>query len=400
MKKQLMLVVLCLCLASCGTFDVKVQILPTTTAIAPITATVLPTQVAPKPTATTRPTVEATPQPADPAITLANIQMNDAGEGWAVTSSGRIVRTGNGGDIWQDITPSNGTFDQHGLFALNDTVAWAVSTQFESNNVVWITQDRGSSWQPSAPLPVGAGSYNPLRLQFPDEKHGWLLASMQEHLVLYKSDDSGKSWMQISSIEAQMADAYLSANASMAFFNGQQGWLGGAWEQNEWRTLKTSDGGSIWGTDTFRLPQQKNIQCNGQAISEIPPGSMAVEVHCTNPKDAKYLFHRVYYLSQNTGTEWHSWTLSGDLINIYFLNASQGWMMVTSNQSQLNKILQTRDAGKTWKTVSLVEWQQARFNFVTDKIGWAIVGDGPEAALFRTEDGGKTWVQVRPFVSP
>src|SRR5205085_2826498 len=134
--------------------------------------------------------------------------------------------------IWHDITPSKGTFDRDSLFALNDKTAWAVSSPFESSNWVWRTQDGGSTWHESGPLPVGTGVYNPIHLQFPDEQHGWLLAQNDDHLILYKSANGGQDWMQINSIPDGMAQAYLPADANMAFLDGERGWLGGVWEQN------------------------------------------------------------------------------------------------------------------------------------------------------------------------
>lgn len=405
--KNIILAVLCLCLVGCGTFDVKVQVVPTATVAAPATfvapspipatPTTLPTQVVVAPTATE----------ADPAITLTNIQMSDDLQGWGVTSSGRIVKTANRGAFWHDVTPPEGVFESGNLFALNNDLAWAVPANLEIVNRVWRTRDGGSNWELSGPVPVGAGVYTPTQLLFPDEQHGWLLVMAENgeqssHLTLYKSDNAGADWMQITSISERMADEYLPAGTNMAFFDGDRGWMGGAWAPDnpaEWRTLKTENGGTNWGTDTFRLPQQKDIECEGRSIIDMLPGSMAVEVTCTIPKDQKYLFHHIYYLSKETSREWHNWPLTGKLLSIAFANINQGWMLVTSDDPGMNKLLSTTNSGDSWKTINKVPWKNAQFNFVNAKVGWAIVGIGAEISLFHTEDGGKTWTQIRPFIS-
>lgn len=403
MKKQLMLVVLCLCLVSCGTFDVQVKVLPTATAM-PI-ATNIPTA-----TATLPPTAVPTASPTHTRMPelpfmLASIQMNDTSSGWGVDTLGRIVHTDNGGRVWVDVTPSEEPFARHSLFAFSDKLAWVASSQFETSHLVWRTLNGGTSWKSSAPIPLGDGSYRPLRLQFPDVNNGWMLveneAQAGNRVLLYASTDGGANWAQVDTISAGMVRAYLPATTtSMAFLDGKQGWLGGDWEQGEWLMLKTGDGGENWGTDTFRLPtEQKGVTCDGYAVSEMEPGAMAVDVICTKAKDAKYLFHHIYYLSKNTGPIWHSWPIPGKVLSMDFANANQGWMLVTSDDLQSNRVLSTRDGGDTWRVLAKVTWRQAQLNFVTDKIGWAITDSGFGLELFRTEDTGKTWIQVRPSLN-
>lgn len=405
--KKLILVVLYLFVTGCGTFNLRVQIVPPTVETVPtLRASSTPTARLTATPLIVSPTPTSTPEQ---PFTLVALQMSDTDHGWGVDPLGRIVTTSNGGVVWADVTPSEEPFGRHSLFTFSDKVAWVVSSQFENSHLVWRTLDGGISWRASQPIPLSSGSYIPVRLQFPDADHGWMLLLAQDEnqgsrMLLLSSDDGGEGWSQVTTIQESLTLSYLPPNTtSMAFVDGQRGWLGGAWEQGnpaEWLMLKTGDGGEIWGTDTFRLPAQKDIQCDGQAIAEMRPGAMAVEVICTIPRDAKYLFHHIYYLSDSTGPEWHSWAISGAFLGMDFLNPNQGWMMVASDDPQANRILNTRDGGKTWKVISKVAWKQAQFDFITDKIGWAIVGDGFATALYRTEDTGKTWIQVRPSLAP
>lgn len=383
----------------------------TETAQLAATATSNPTVTVQPPTATATVTLEPSPTATEPTaepVTLTAIQMSDTLNGWAVETGGRIIRTRDGGGLWQDVTPFQRSFGSRSLFAFNSETAWVAPAQLEVNNIIWRTQDGGNTWEGSQPILLGEGKYSPLGLQFPDARHGWLLLlsetdSQERSVLLFKSTDGGKNWLPVSNLLDDVSQSYLpTTTTTMAFFDGQTGWLGGWWggaDPQQWSILKTSNGGASWGLETLRLPAQKNLQCNGGSLSEMTAGSMAVELTCTLPNDPKYLYHRAHYLSTNGDPAWRSWAIPGKLSSVYFLNARQGWMMVTSDNPQMNDVLYTRDGGNSWSKVSQVSWKQAQFEFVNDKIGWAIVGNGFSTALVRTENGGQVWIQVRPAIT-
>src|SRR6187402_1824432 len=122
--KHVSLVLLCLFLTGCGVFEVNVRLLPGATdtaranasasAMPVVLATASPVETATPPivTATALPQPQATPtglQPGQP-LKLLSIQMNDSRQGWAVESSGHIVRTADGGASWKNASPSEGAF--------------------------------------------------------------------------------------------------------------------------------------------------------------------------------------------------------------------------------------------------------------------------------------------------
>jgi photosystem II stability/assembly factor-like uncharacterized protein len=420
--KRYALILLCLCLSACGTFDIRVQISPRMTDtpfVAGATSTPQPAATLPAtatqalpvgPGATPEPS--ATPdllRPGQP-LALAALQMSDTSHGWALESSGHIVKTIDGGLSWLDVTPAQGKFGLRGLFALNNDAVWAVPADPQRSNVVWRTRDSGSTWQASQPLSLGsAGQYSVLGLQFPDARHGWLLLLSKggvdgNHIMLYKSVDGGVQWDPVPALNENVAQSYLpDTNTTMVFADGQTGWLGGWWGKDnpkEWLVLKTGNGGGKWGTEGLALPGQPAIGCDELPVPQTVPGSMAVDVTCTSSRDPKYLFHHVYYLSTSTPpVEWDSWKITGQFLSAAFLNPSEGWMLLSSATQGLNKIQSTDDGGKTWTTVSYVAWKQAQFDFVTAREGWAVVGDGFATALVHTANGGKLWVQMRPVVA-
>ena len=417
LMQKITLVVLGLCLAGCGTFAVQVEVLPDATQTlspaetSPVAEAASPTPVTASTAVPADPAaaVSAAPTvvPPDEAVMMTFIQMSDTSHGWGVESAGRILKTSDGGGTWKDVTPPAGKYDSHGLAAFNQETVWVVPAQLDVSNMVWRTQDGGTTWVASQPVPLGTGKFIPLSLQFPDAGHGWLLVQavdggQQDHIVLYRSDDGGASWVPVSNLDQDTAQHYLPlTSTSMAFFDGQTGWLGGWWgkeDPGQWLMLKTDNGGVKWGTDSLRLPAQKAVQCNGHPVMGMTPNALVMDVTCVKSTDAKYRFHHIYFLSVNSGPEWLSWSLPTEFKSVYFMNAAQGWMMVSSDNPSLNAVMFTHDGGSNWDKVSEVNWKDAQFNFVSDRIGWAVVSNGYATGLMRTENGGKLWIQVRPAI--
>jgi photosystem II stability/assembly factor-like uncharacterized protein len=417
MKKYACLILLCLLLTGCGVFEVNVRMLPSLTEPAHPGATVSPV-LALSPTvqpSETPPAIATSVVAAEPTsivlqagqpITLTALQMGDGSEGWAVESSGHIVKTSDGGLSWKNAA-LQGSFDIHSLFAFNKETVWAVPTQLDVSNVVWRTQDGGETWEASQPIQLGSGRYSPLEIQFPDARNGWLLVLAHDdtqgsYVLLYKSSDGGQNWEQVSSLLDGVAQSYLpDAHTTAAFFDGQTGWVGGWWgkdDPSQWMALKTVDGGATWKTEALPLPGQSSLTCDGHPVIEMGPGDMAVDMSCTQASDPKFRYHHLFYLSATGSPVWRSWKLSGEFQGIDFVNANQGWMLVAPG-GPLNEIYRTTDGGKTWTNINVVAWKHAQFNFVNGGVGWAIVSDGSAVALVQTVNGGQTWAEIKPVVA-
>lgn len=348
--------------------------------------------------------VASTPAPAQPA-TMAFIRMTDSLRGWGIDQSGKVLRTTNGGSIWQDQTPPWGSFSQHGFFALNSEAAWAVP----GTDIIWRTQDGGQTWKSSQPIVLPAkGNYQVLSLQFPDVLNGWAVflpqnSSSEVRMLLFKTSDGGESWARVTELEKPELASYLpDTKTGMTFFDGQNGWIGGWWWQvnpSRWAALRTDNKGGSWQVEALpaipNLLAGQAITCDGWAIGGMPAGSMAVEVNCTQ---RGHTFHKLYYLSSATGPGWKIWDLPGAFIGADFLDDRKGWMMTSGAPDHLNEIYKTVDGGATWKKFNQASWKTAQFDFVSDQVAWAIVGNGQTLALIHSVDGGITWVEIKPTI--
>jgi photosystem II stability/assembly factor-like uncharacterized protein len=78
------------------------------------------------------------------------------------------------------------------------------------------------------------------------------------------------------------------------------------------------------------------------------------------------------------------------------MDATHGWMLVIPGPGLNPRLERTQDGGATWETVRRVTWEDARFSFISDQIGWAVASIGDESALVRTVDGGQGWVEIKP----
>src|SRR6266581_7066393 len=84
-----------------------------------------------------------------------------------------------------------------------------------------------------------------------------------------------------------------------------------------------------------------------------------------------------------------------------FLTASSAWIAVSGIDMATTVIFRTIDAGQTWQqaTIQTSRGIVTQVNFVTSQDGWLLskhpVSESAETLeLFRTTDGGRTWVKI------
>ena len=142
--------------------------LPAGLTIAPTKTESLPT---PHPTYTLffTPTPTASITPSGRIFYLFPPYWVDALNGWATTEKSdaqmRLLRTADGGNTWQDVTPPIVTLDYS---YLDGNIAWGVVHHPEGNDDIYHTRDGGLTWQ-VFPAPF---SYSTVK--FFDAHHGLL----------------------------------------------------------------------------------------------------------------------------------------------------------------------------------------------------------------------------------
>jgi len=402
------------------------------------TATPAPT-ILPTPTANEQPTNTAIPAlAAGQKIKLTWMHMFDASSGWGIESAGHILRTQDGGNTWEDVTPPGGIYDQGGFFALNNEIAWATPYQpgcYQDgcppppvSTTIWRTMDGGKTWQPSQTLCLGGNcdyTYNvdpefldTIALQFIDEQHGWMLVNVahgmfQDRYRIYQTSDGGNSWTM--AVDNTSGPAALQVTG-LAFQDAQTGWLGvsqvmGAGAPSpatNWLIYRTQDGGHSWETIDLQPPDGLpagfdgvNPWCGVEGVHTLPPRVIDIAVFCTGEGDYASFsnpYARFHYHSRDGGQTWQSWPASG---NEVFINALTGWRLLISKAGKPNELQTTPDGGQSWETIQEVTWPQAQLDFIYGKTGWAIVtGQDGAFALVQTQDGGVKWSMINPVIAP
>ena len=301
------------------------------------------------------------------------IRMLSPTTGWAVGP----LRTTDGGAHWSKVCPPSTPNRSAGSqdFILDGTRAWEAqsggsSTSHADHVITFRTTDGGRTWQPGSPVPVqvtpgGMDLIYP-QLDFVDPEHGWLFVEWGPGLIapspsaraLFRTADGGFHWNPM-----PMDTRSLPAGCTldrMVFASGTSGLLTFYCQDARPDTpsvLVTSDGGISW-----------------QLIRLLQPAFVG-HCPCTNNQPL-------------------------------FLHQRNGVLQVSGNDRS-SVLLVTSDGGVTWTPRALPgSGRDTVVDFVDADHGWALVGGAsptsqnaanaaPPAGLYRTDDGGRTWVLLR-----
>src|SRR6266567_960374 len=287
------------------------------------------------------------------------------GWGWTFElTPAPVWHTTDGGRTWMDVSPpalpdnlsDSGNED---VYFLDGTHAWVAETgqSGPASSGAYIrsfrTSDGGRTWQEGAPI-TGLNPYgflNP-QLYFVDRDHGWLVVSTESasHLAvanLYRTSDGGLDWDLASTSQSKEPGAC--GPTLPTFATVTMGWLvSQLCGHGAPSLLVTHDGGTSWDT---------------QVLPVTPP----IDSYFDSP----------VFVDQMHG--------------LLVLHGSRPLLLVTS------------DGGSTWNVRSFPWEVQLEVNFVDVDHGWAIGGSSDELGkfpasipvpLYRTDDGGLTWVRV------
>jgi WD40 repeat protein len=393
----------------------------------------------------TRAVAEASPTPlprleGGSMIALNSIHMIDPNVGWGIEASGHIIRTRDGGNTWQDVNPPQGLYNDNGFFALDADMAWSTprpSDACEDSRMtwdeyqecmpgpevaIWRTVDGGQTWQANEPYVAEDLHYKPIAIQFIDASTGWFLYVSSfgpmgsTTMGMAKTEDGGISWVHTA------APPSICGHRAVVFLNAQDGWSGadcrftptlGTPLQDFLRgksapeLYRTANGSELWDYTPVPAPQvfppeltspraDPNISmlCGTTSMQWISPEAFTLQWTCSSEMGTPYFKEFSYqYITSDGGRSWYSWLGSG---NEFFLNAQTGWRLYSPGEGQVGQLQQTTRASQDWKPIKTVAWQTAQFDFVSERVGWAIVTSGDATSLLHTMDGGQTWSELRP----
>lgn len=249
-----------------------------------------------------------------------------------------LFRTTNGGTTWRRLLLVVRSDARLAASFLGSKDAWA-ATWSTGRITVFRTTDGGQSWRPSQ---ITLGLHQilmPRFIGFSNRRFGWLWASKgvaltSEAGTLWTTDNGGNTWIQTSFPKT--------AAANLAVYppvlSGRRGTLPVQVSSRQpfhgWVVFRTRDAGRTWRPGA-------PVHASGASTIALVGGSHAVTTRG----------RRVYVTA----------------------NGGDNWSRISPNMSR--------------RGVSQLQ-------FLSPKVGFAVISGGPEAKLLKTTDGGHIWAPV------
>jgi photosystem II stability/assembly factor-like uncharacterized protein len=329
---------------------------------------------------------------AAPAITF--IHMAGPTDGWARTNT-RLLRTGDGGATWTDVTPAGrASIGGAAQAFFGGSAAWiAVAPDTATAADVFRTTDGGRTWRRAVATARNVG-----QMAFADAHHGWMTVDLDnamssEALRLLRTADGGATWTEVARTDLPgdpvRSGLPISGDKSgFAFLDGNTGWMTGFVPRDNYTYLyATSTGGRTWRFEALPLPTGTGtveVELNPPAV--FAPSEAVLTAQLSGARAPLTLV----YVTHDAGAHWVRTTpVPVNTPVSSFPSARVGWM---TNGATLYA---TRDAGHHWiiEPPSGAFRDVAELDFVSETLGWAVVSSAP--FLLKTVDGGRTWAPVR-----
>ena len=348
----------------------------------------------PPPTSTAPTTIETIPAPA-----LTRIDMLDGLNGWGVSWE-HILRTGNSGAIWENVTPGGAPLTtQPSVFFLDAYDAWVHLPNADfSSGTLYRTQDGGLTW---SELPTTFGG---AQLYFLDTYNGWAMegtgvAAGSESVNIYRTSDGGATWdaayiMTPGGDSDPGALPFSGTKNGLAFSDMNRGWVVGTVPMDGFVWLyATRDGGSTWQKQDLVLPVGYET-----AFVSVDPPRFFKSFEGLPPNNAGVLPVSIY-LGDTTAMAFYVTRDGGDTWEAAQPAPGRGvYTIVSPDIFRLwdgSTLLFSNDGGQTWTrlqpNIDLGE-SVAALDYVDGFSGWVSgLQQSGAGELYRTTDGGSIW---------
>jgi len=134
---------------------------------------------------------------------LRGIHNAGGGVAWASGTNGTVLRTEDGGYLWQtcNIPPGAEKLDFRGIQAFDENTAIVMSSGPGDQSRLYKTTDACQTWKLLFTNPDKEGFWD--AIQFSDSKVGYLLGDpVDHHFVVMRTDDGGAHWLQLQTMFA------------------------------------------------------------------------------------------------------------------------------------------------------------------------------------------------------
>ncbi|HEY6769373.1 MAG TPA: hypothetical protein VI386_31910 [Candidatus Sulfotelmatobacter sp.] len=348
--------------------------------------------------------------------------------GWAATKH-RLFWTTDGGTQWKDITPKLNHKGQtiSSIFFLDSSTGWVLLNCGDDRDPIAddvcfefaLTTSAGDNWSvvqtkivdpvPSSVIKEdGQGFSGTTYLDFADALHGWAILKRNLPVgrsagVMLRTNDGGRSWMQLPNDTLPMAESFC-------FVNSRDGWLVGGPDQE---LYATHDAGSSW--HEALLPKPTGVDPDASISYELPVfvnehrGFIPVR-YAVGPLMGPDLSTLAIFATDDAGLTWKQDRVLPRLPDIYSSDLV-GSVLIAAHSEQVRAPRNTVPTGATKLSLYTLGPDQiitsntaevssqgaaTQLSFVNSDRGWANLLD----RLFSTGDEGKTWRDITPGGPP
>lgn len=348
---------------------------------------------------------------------LSGIQMCTLNDGWQFEGNGVLLRTTDGGQSWNPVTPSLPSGAGMAVAtALGPDTAWeAVATTGKSSTYITIyrTTNGGVQWNSATmttKLPKALGGQIPQSITFLNSSNGWMTTRVVNTSTgatlpgaLYHTSDGGQTWKLVATTVAAgtigfQSTFFVSPAIGFTVASKQaQGVNAGVPNLATSELYRTTDGGSTWHLVHLPLGPRTGLTLYPPTFFQNGTAMLPVVTAAKGSQQTLEL-----YQSTDTGASWQLvWNLqTGPLPsnptlqffnpkvgvmawNGWFFSTADGWKHVQSHPLPLSQ------GNINWLHFSDLEHGSLR-------IEAADTGVGTVSLPYSTADGGASWHPILP----
>ena len=330
------------------------------------------------------------------------IEMMNELDGWAVTEA-EIARTNDGGLTWYNVTPPEMEETGYGVdtFILDVEHAWVQKPDFENfpnGGFLYRTTDGGLTWTEFT-VPFSRGDIN-----FVDGDNGWVLADLgvgagSNAVAVYRTTSGGAVWERMYTNDPNDPESGTSLplggiKSDLVPLDRDTAWVTGTvYAPGEVYLHHTDDGGRTWTPVTVQLPEsaqnfELGIEDEQMKFVSGTHGFLALRMSGES-------IQTVIYVTENAGNTWTPMPTVIEGAGPSAFLSEQEAVLYNGDQFYV-----TRDAARSWSMISpdiVFAESFVGMEFVNLLSGWVITIDpSNHKSLYRTHDGGATWLPVIP----
>lgn len=373
---------------------------------------------------------------ARPQASLITLDMVSALQGWAMNTTGQMLKTTDGGRQWINVaSPSliraiqyaaksgevslkptrggnlvvpNGTGQSTWVAFPNAWTAWVTLPVAPDAIQIWHTGDGGQQWTATVVHKAGpGGSMGGTNIAAVGNRDAWIIINSgalagQVEFRVWRTSLRQSLWHRV-------FQGYVSGTSGLTFLTGIQGILAGGSNMYEGpdsaSLMVTDDGGLTWMPPRSPLP----LLPGNWATSVLTPvtvlhsrQTLVVPVLLQKPFPSKTDPLKTWWLleqSTNDGSTWHQLPTPEAVLTQPPQDTFQAWASMQNGWVVLgSRLFRTDTAGQQWSRSALPPGTVINLSRVSTTTGFVLVRQGMRTWIYRTRNGGKSWLKESSYV--